>query len=377
MKKLPKLVFISSSQHFLDVFLGDFFDFISKRFEINLFTKFISKSNDFDQINRINIPINRKISPFSDLFCLYQITRNIKNIKPDVIITITPKSTIFGIFLKIINPYYYRVHIYTGFTWVNMKGFKRNFFMYLDRLNIKFSNKVLFDGQAQIDFLKNNNFKINNFFLINNGSIKGVNTSLFFKYDKIKKNLIKKKFDIPMNSKIILYIGRLDPDKGIKLLIDSFVKLSSKFKEINLLLVGKDEMNVKNYIKNLNLNTNLTNRIKIFPHSNDPIDFYNLADITCIPSTREGFGNVVIESSSCEVPVIGSNIFGLKNSLINNVNGFTFKVNDLNDLTSKISSLLKDEELRSKFGKNGRKFVIKNFEQAHVFKSLENLIIKN
>ena len=160
-------------------------------------------------------------------------------------------------------------------------------------------------------------------------------------------------------------------------MIDSFVKLSSKFKEINLLLVGKDEMNVKNYIKNLNLNTNLTNRIKIFPHSNDPIDFYNLADITCIPSTREGFGNVVIESSSCEVPVIGSNIFGLKNSLINNVNGFTFKVNDLNDLTSKISSLLKDEELRSKFGKNGRKFVIKNFEQAHVFKSLENLIIKN
>ena len=95
--------------------------------------------------------------------------------------------------------------------------------------------------------MKNNNFKINNFFLINNGSIKGVNTSLFFKYDQIKKKFNKKKFDIPINSKIILYIGRLDPDKGIKLLIDSFVKLSSKFKEIILLIVGKDEMNVKNY----------------------------------------------------------------------------------------------------------------------------------
>lgn len=377
MKKLPKLVFISSSQHFLDIFLGDFFDYISKRFEINLFTKFISKYKDFDQINRINIPINRKISPISDLFCLYQITRNIKNIKPDVIITLTPKSTIFGIFLKIINPYYYRVHIYTGFTWVNMKGFKRNLFKYLDRLNIKFSNKVLFDGQAQIDFLKHNNFNFNNFFLINNGSIKGVNTSLFFKYDQNKKNLIKKKFDVPINSKIILYIGRLDPDKGIKLLINSFVKLSSKFEDLILLIVGKDEMNINNYLENLNFKTNLINRIKIFPHSNNPIDIYNLADITCIPSTREGFGNVVIESSSCEVPVIGSNIFGLKNSLINNVNGFTFKVNDLNDLTSKISSLLKNEDLKSKFGKNGRKFVIENFEQVHVFKSLENLIIKN
>ena len=80
---LSKLVFISSSQHFIDIFLGDFFDYISKRFEINLFTKFTSKSINFDQINRINIPINRKISPFSDLFCLYQITRNIKNIKPE------------------------------------------------------------------------------------------------------------------------------------------------------------------------------------------------------------------------------------------------------------------------------------------------------
>ena len=160
-------------------------------------------------------------------------------------------------------------------------------------------------------------------------------------------------------------------------MINSFVKLSSKFEDLILLIVGKDEMNVNNYLENLNLNTNLIHRIKIFPHSNDPIDIYNLADITCIPSTREGFGNVVIESSSCEVPVIGSNIFGLKNSLINNVNGLTFKVNDLNDLTYKISYLLKSEELRSKFGKNGRKFVIKNFEQAHVFKSLENLIMKN
>ena len=132
-----------------------------------------------------------------------------------------------------------------------MKGFKRNLFMYLDRLNIKFSNKVLFDGQAQIDFLKQNNFIFNNFFLINNGSIKGVNTSLFFKFDQVKKNLIKKKLDIPINSKIILYIGRLDPDKGIKLLINSFVKLSSKFEDLILLIVGKDEMNINNYLKNL------------------------------------------------------------------------------------------------------------------------------
>ena len=82
-----------------------------------------------------------------------------------------------------------------------MKGFKRNFFMYLDRLNIKFSNKVLFDGQAQIDFLKNNNFKINNFFLINNGSIKGVNTSLFLNMIRLKK-FNKKKFDIQLIQKL-------------------------------------------------------------------------------------------------------------------------------------------------------------------------------
>ena len=69
-----------------------------------------------------------------------------------------------------------------------------------------------------------------------------------------------------------------------------------------------------------------------------------------MPSKREGFGNTVIESSACEVPVVGSDIFGLQSSLIHELNGLTFKVNNVDDLTKKLSMLLEDENLCKKLG---------------------------
>ena len=85
--------------------------------------------------------------------------------------------------------------------------------------------------------------------------------------------------------------------------------------------------------------------------------------IFCLPSKREGFGNTVIESSACEVPVVGSDIFGLQSSLINELNGLTFEVNNVDDLTKKLSMLLNDENLCKKLGKIGREYVLKNFRK--------------
>jgi len=373
--KKNKILIISSSQHFVDVFLLDFLNTISKNNEIHLITNFEEIGKYQDLIKRYHVPIHRNFSPLSDIYCFILIILKVIKIKPNLIITSTPKAIIFGIFLRLIKWRQKRIHIYTGLTWANMTTIKKKLFILLDRINIIFSNKVLFDSQNQINFLKFNNFNINKFYLIGNGSIKGVNLNVFFKYRKDRKIEIRKHYKVPNNKKVILYLGRMDPDKGLDILFHSFKNLIKSHDDLFLLLVGRDEMNIQKYLdKNFN---DLLQFIKLIPHNDYPQDIYNLSDIFCLPSRREGFGNVIIEASSCSIPVVGSDINGLSSSLINNLNGLTFKMDDIDDLSSKLKILLEDKRLSHRLGTNGRKFVEENFNKNYVYESLEKLIFRN
>ena len=131
MTKKNKILLISSNQHFIDIFLLDFFRQISKKNEINFISKFESQNFGKDSISRYNIPISRKMSPILDICSIFFIFIRILKIKPNLIITVTPKSALFGIIIKILFPKIPRVHIYTGFAWTNFSNFKKLFLFLL------------------------------------------------------------------------------------------------------------------------------------------------------------------------------------------------------------------------------------------------------
>ncbi len=366
---MKKLLFISSSQHFVNVFLINYINYLSKNYEVYLITNIKTDTKHIQNIKYFHVPIKRKISIKSDFISIFRIVKLFFLVNPDTLITVTPKSIIFGIVIKLLSPKVKRIHIYTGITWTNFQNIKKFFFIFLDKINIKFSNKIIFDSKEQINFLKVNGIISNKFKVIHNGSITGVNTNIFFKYSNLKKKKLKNLYNIPMNSKVILYLGRMDIDKGVLDLIKSYELLENDFKII-LLLVGKDEMNIQKYI------SKYTDRIIYLPHTNDVVNIFNISDIFCLPSKREGFGNVLIESSACKVPIVGSNIFGLESSLINNFNGLTFKVGNVADLSNKLQKLINNQILCDKLGKNGREYVKKKFKPEDIFNALNNLILE-
>lgn len=372
MIKQKKVLFISSSQHFAEVFLKDFFEFLSDNYQINLITNLEEKIYLPKKVYLYNVNISRKINILNDLFSAIRILFLTFKIRPSFVITTTPKCTIFGSLIKIFFPSIKRIHIYTGITWTNMNGLKKKLFIKIDKLNIFLSTKVLFDSKEQIHFLSDHEFNQSKFNLINNGSIKGVNSNIFYKYNINKRNILRKRYNIPLSSKVILYMGRIDIEKGILDLLDSFKNIANNYKNILLLLVGKDEMEINSKLK-LRYQA-IRKKIIYLKHNKSPEEIYNLADILCLPSKREGFGNVVIESSAVEIPVVGSDIYGLRSSLVNELNGLTFKQNETKDLTEKLTFLIENEHIRKKLGENGRKYVNKYFNHNDVNSSLEKLI---
>ena len=116
--------------------------------------------------------------------------------------------------------------------------------------------------------------------------------------------------------------------------------------------------------------------IKVIKSTKFPQNYINMSDVVCLPSLREGFGNVVIEASACQKPIVGSDIEGLSESLIDNFNGLKFKVNDSNNLSLKLNKIIKNKKLSKRLGKNGRELVTKNFDSINVTNRLYEQILE-
>ena len=267
------------------------------------------------------------------------------------------------------------IHIFTGQVWVTKTGIQRIILKYFDWLIAKLSNFLLADSFSQKEFLINN--KITNSSKINvlgNGSISGVNTNLFIP-NQDKRKLIRKNLKIDNDTFLIIFIGRLNKDKGIIDLFNAFQKVLELKINCNLLIVGNDEENIKNKIYN---NSKYRDKIHFVNFTDKPEEYMAAADLFCLPSYREGFGMAAVEAGSCGLPVITSRIYGLTDAVEEGVTGLMHEPGDVNEISRLILKIYSDHNLSSKMGKNGRVRAINlyNYDQVsnHLFSHVSSII---
>jgi len=122
-------------------------------------------------------------------------------------------------------------------------------------------------------------------------------------YDELPNfGIFRKKYSIPYNNRMILFMGRIHKRKGAEILIKAFIELINKFDNLTLVIAGPDEGYLKE-LKNLSNQYNLTNSI-IFPgplYGQDKLEAYVDADVFVLPSKDqyESFGNVAMEAALC------------------------------------------------------------------------------
>ena len=129
-----------------------------------------------------------------------------------------------------------------------------------------------------------------------------------------------------------------------------------------------------NYIKK---HINKNNKIYYVGKTLSPEKWYSMADILCLPSYREGFGSVVIEAGSCNLPSLGSNIYGITDSIVQNQTGILHKVGNIIDIKKKMLFAINNKKLIKKYGLNARKELRKNLKKDYFVISFLNLLIKN
>lgn len=188
--------------------------------------------------------------------------------------------------------------------------------------------------------------------------------------DKMPNKLSK------LDSKNLIAIGRLSKEKGFDDLLRLFKKISVKYPDWKLNIVGdgmeKDDL--FSLAKNLRLGD------KIVFHGYQNKDYINNllleSSIYIMTSHTESFGLVLIEAMSYGVPCISYDSAQGANEIIDDgVNGFLVKNRNEEDMVSKIELLINDEKLRNKLGKNARQ-KSKNYSGEVVLEKWSKLINK-
>lgn len=180
------------------------------------------------------------------------------------------------------------------------------------------------------------------------------------KFRPMDKNKIRKRLNLPLDKRIILFVGYLWPIKGLNYLIDAIPGIVKKRPNSLFLFIGQGHL--KNKMIKKCRRYDVEKNVRFLggkEHDEIPI-WLNASDMLILPSLSEGRPNVVLEAMACGIPVIATRVGGTPELVENGFNGVLVEPKDSGGIKNGILTLLADECLRERMGRNGREKILRD-----------------
>jgi glycosyltransferase involved in cell wall biosynthesis len=303
------------------------------------------------------VRIERKISPWRDLLAVWQMFRLFRRCRFELVHSVTPKAGLLAMKAAFLAGVGIRIHTFTGQVWATHTGLSRWLLKNVDRWIGWLSTDTLVDSISQRRFLLDEGVLVEaKSGVLAQGSISGVDVSRF-KPDVEARAKVRNELYITAGDVVFLFLGRLNRDKGLLDLAAAFSGIDNS--EAHLLVVGPDEERMGPQM--LRLAGENARRVHFVGFAAKPEEYLAAADVLCLPSYREGFGNVVIEAAAVGIPAIGSRIYGVVDAIAENESGLLFEVRNVSELQACLRVLCNEKERRIRLGRQARERVLAKF----------------
>ncbi len=190
---------------------------------------------------------------------------------------------------------------------------------------------------------------------------------------EIKK--IKDKYSFEEYELNLLFLSRLQKEKGIFNVIESVIKLNKENKKVQLLIAGSNYENNSEIIKNLSRKHDFIKYLGRISEEKK-INIMHACDALTVPSIVDSFGIIYIESWACKKPIIGADIPSTRSLISYGKDGFYTKYNDNDSLIEKIEYFLENPDEITTMGNNGYAKVKKNYVDKEIFKKTYQIYMK-
>jgi glycosyltransferase involved in cell wall biosynthesis len=167
---------------------------------------------------------------------------------------------------------------------------------------------------------------------------------------------VKKKYGIPESSPVVLYIGRLEYQKGPDLLLEAVPWILKSRSDVKFVFAGRGTASraLKRMVRKLGI-SDAVEFLGWIPYMRY-VDLLNTCDVVCIPSRNEPFGIVLLEAWATGRPVVVTDVGGLGENVENFVNGIKVHPHP-KSIAQGINYLLDHPRVRRRIAREGRKSV--------------------
>ena len=372
---MKKLCFVATIPDVVYAFLKDHIQASAKKWKVTVITH-PKNSGLLRELNARFIPldIRRKASLWRDLLTLFQLTVLFRRESFDLVHSIMPKAGLLVMLAGRLAGVQNRMHTFTGQVWANKQGWKRGALKMFDKLIVAFATHVLVDSPSQRDFLVYEGvLKPGKGIVIGHGSICGVSAEQFHPDAQVSGE-VRAELGISPEKTVILFLGRLNRDKGILDLAAAFADIASRQPDVVLVLVGAEE-DVP-FARVQEICGKYRDRLRRVSFTPYPERYMATADIFCLPSYREGFGQVIIEAAASGVPTVATRIYGITDAVEDGKTGLLFPVGDVAALTENLLTLIEDQVLRQSMGELARVRALELFASEKITGELVSLYEK-
>lgn len=360
-----RLCYVVSSEMTVSAFLKDHIAAATVHYDVSV----VANTTDVGFLRRLGldatlypVAIVRPISLWQDLTALRALVRLFRTERFDVVHSVSPKAGLLAMFAARLAGVRHRVHTFTGQIWVTRRGWQRWMFKKADSLLAALTTRILVDSPSQRDFLVIEGvFDADKAEVIGKGSICGVDSERFHPDSEARRKL-RDTLGIPQSDPVLLFLGRLNRDKGVLDLAAAFAVLARHFPTVRLLLVGPDEDGLAGRIAQAS--GAAAGHVQRIDYTAQPERYMAAADIFCLPSYREGFGQVLVEAAAAGLPAVASRIYGITDAVVEGETGLLHPPGDVAAIQAALSQLVADAPRRAAMGERARRRALAEFSQA-------------
>jgi glycosyltransferase involved in cell wall biosynthesis len=369
---VKKLCYVATIPAAVHAFLRGHIQAVSKNYEVTVICNSVDKYL-LDGLNArlILLPIERKPSPWRDLVALFKMYWLFRQERFDIVHSHLPKTGLLGMLAAWMARVPVRINTFHGEVWATRKGWRRTGLKLFDKLVVWLATDIMVVSPSQREFLvREDVLASGKARIIGAGSICGVDP-IRFAPNVESRRTIRHDMGIAQDAKVILFVGRLNRDKGLLDLAAAFNNISLRNPAVELLLVGaEEEISFKDIQE---ICHEVRDRLHYVSFTSKPEQFMAAADIFCLPSFREGFGVTIIEAAACGLPAVATRIYGITDAIQLGKTGLLVTPGDVTSLTHALSALINDNGLRETMGSAARERAFELFSSEMITHEMEML----
>ena len=319
----------------------------------------------------IEVPMERRISPFKDLRSLCRLYNVIRTERPDIVHSFTPKAGLLAMMAAKLAGIKVRVHTFTGLVFPTAEGLKKRLLMTTDKFTCSCATNIIAEGQGVRKDLIDAGITKKDVRVLGHGNIRGIDLAYYDHTPEVME--LADKLRVP-DVFTFLFVGRVVRDKGIIELVQAFERISSDNQAVRLVLVGPFENDVDPVPEDIRHRIGENPAIITTGELTgiDLLAWYAASDCFVLPSYREGFPNTVIEAGAMGLPSIVTDINGSREIITDGINGLIVPPKDADALYNAMCKILDDNCFRESVASVCREMIASRFEEGQVRVNLLN-----